>query len=210
MYLDYIMLRERIKKLLEENGNVNVQYENGNTLLHTCSKNSYYDLIELLLDKNANPNIENILGETPLTLVTLNAYSYYVEHMKIVEALISHGAHINHQNKSGRTPLMNSALLENEEIVKYLLQKGADPFLKTIDLNTVYGLLLAKFGNKESNVGALIEEKMLKIIDEKGMPIIFGYTRPFIKDISLYSISESEYLYLMGRHYTRSLKNDKK
>ena len=185
MYLDYIMLRERIKKLLEENGNVNVQYENGNTLLHTCSKNSYYDLIELLLDKNANPNIENILGETPLTLVTLNAYSYYVEHMKIVEALISHGAHINHQNKSGRT-------------------------LKTIDLNTVYGLLLAKFGNKESNVGALIEEKMLKIIDEKGMPIIFGYTRPFIKDISLYSISESEYLYLMGRHYTRSLKNDKK
>ena len=48
----------------------------------------------------------------------------------IIETMLSHGLDINSKDSDGDTPLMIAALNGKMEAVNYLLDKGADPFLK--------------------------------------------------------------------------------
>ena len=53
---------------------------------------------------------------------------------KQVRYLIEFGARVNQRDHHGRTPLMNAALVEDEEwgvgLARLLLEKGARPYLK--------------------------------------------------------------------------------
>ena len=48
------------------------------------------------------------------------------EHIKIIERLIKEGAKINHIDEGGDTALTNAVRCNNEEIVKYLINEGAN------------------------------------------------------------------------------------
>lgn len=46
-----------------------------------------------------------------------------------LEFLITNNCQVNEQDDQGRTPLHYAVDLENERIIKFLLEHGADPYM---------------------------------------------------------------------------------
>ena len=119
---------------------------NGETLLNAAVLNEDVQVVERLLSLNilAEINTQNDLGQTPLIIAVNNNY------IKLVEALVKHGALVNQKDKRGLTPLMYAALNNNETIVKSLIKCGADVGLKNDDGKAAYQL------TKSANIKALL------------------------------------------------------
>ena len=77
--------------------------------------------IKELIDKGADVNKKNQFGTTPLE------YACKTGNLEVAKLLIEHGAKINEKIEHNKTVLID-ALVENNdyELVKYLLQQGAD------------------------------------------------------------------------------------
>ena len=129
----------------------------GSTALHWASMEENYDIIKLLLEHGADPNIMNIRFKTPLYISVkngdFNAVKIMLEHNgdateifdggetllyiiasrsdkhDIAELLIEHGVDINAQNRLGNTALHRAILRYNIDLVRILLENGADPYI---------------------------------------------------------------------------------
>ena len=143
-------------KLLLNNGvdakSVNTQ---GNTILFSAASGNSLEIVKLSIEKGANPRLKNKYEESPLA---------FAKTKEIAELLIKNGADINAQKKVkrinsfsstfpsnsrfkgkikyGSTPLSNAVSQENIELVKLLLEKGAEPNNTSL-FNAVYGKNLA-------------------------------------------------------------------
>ena len=103
-------------------------------------KQQRVDIINLLIDHKANPNANGIIGTgwssgTPLHIAARNGS------LSLMEVLIKRGGNVNisdfplpkkgaRQSKKGlliNTPLVDAALSNNAEMVKFLLTHGANP-----------------------------------------------------------------------------------
>ena len=121
--------------------------------------------VELLLDNGANPNAIDSRGYSSLHLVVRDS-DYGIdpkgkdEIVKIVTALLAHGAKPDVQLKlekaaytanevslQGATPLVLASEVNNVEVVKLLLQAGADPRIATEQGTTA--LILAAGGGTD-------------------------------------------------------------
>jgi len=142
--------------LLERGANVNALDESGSTPLHEASKTTEnelhvmspieirdikFDLMKLLVEYGALVNIKDDFGNTPLILLFFN-YFRILFCKSIVTFLVENGADINVQTSShtdltakgslfmgentGETPLHIAAMDDDEELVKYLIGKGAN------------------------------------------------------------------------------------
>ncbi|MDS1823855.1 ankyrin repeat domain-containing protein [Vibrio parahaemolyticus] len=89
-----------------------------------------------------NPNEVSEHGVTPIqqcikNLVSTNLFGFidemrwdlYPEKLECISLLIELGADVNHVNEEGRTVLMSAAFSEAPDIVRRLLEAGADPSL---------------------------------------------------------------------------------
>jgi uncharacterized protein len=162
-----------------------------------ASGNSYTPLIiasamnnakvaEFLLEKGADPNAVDARGYTSLHLVVRDSdYGLDLagkdEVVKIVKALLKHGANPNHQLKlarrnvgtinevslQGATPLVLAAEVNNTEAVKVLLQAGADPRIPTeqgttaLTLSAGGGTDIQRMRAPEERAAALETAKLL-------------------------------------------------
>lgn len=86
-------------------------------------------IVKMLLDKGANPNIqwEDLTCNTALMCAMHPVNEYENQKRKIVKLLLKAGARLDTQNNWGWTALMGAALRGCTEIVKTLLENGADP-----------------------------------------------------------------------------------
>ncbi len=130
-----------IEILLKAGANVRAQDTNNNTALltHLSEGKVSFDIVRLLVNAGADVNHKNGDGYTPIFYAVLNGNEY------IARFLISKGAKLNerlpensipwqyYNNASlhdayggGVTPLMIAAALGHTEIVKILLESGAD------------------------------------------------------------------------------------
>ena len=80
-------------------------------------------------------NATNRLGEAALHFLAVENYA------DGVAFLARHGAPIDARDASGRTPLMDAAMVGATQVVRQLLACGADPRLRTPDDETVWDLL---------------------------------------------------------------------
>eukprot|EP01016_Furgasonia_blochmanni_P022270 TRINITY_DN242_c0_g1_i4.p1 TRINITY_DN242_c0_g1~~TRINITY_DN242_c0_g1_i4.p1 ORF type:complete len:501 (+),score=156.77 TRINITY_DN242_c0_g1_i4:65-1567(+) len=83
---------------------------------------------QLLLEKGANPNGNDFSKKqvpTPLIM------TIYLGASEIFSLLVKHGANINGPDSAGWTPLQCAAECGNIDVVKFLLEKGADPNVET-------------------------------------------------------------------------------
>ena len=129
-------------KLLRLPGiDINMQDENGFTVLHYASFAHHNNCVKLLLMYQADPNVKNNKKETPLHLA-ISQGNY-----KIALDLLKGGANANIQNQDGRTPLhMCSELtfqllvsIENQhKLISALLAAGAVPHLPDNYGKTLY------------------------------------------------------------------------
>jgi ankyrin repeat protein len=145
--------------LAEAGADLNLTDPDGTTALLVATINAHYDLAALLLQKGANPNIGDVTGMTPLyAAVDLSTFpdtpgrptpkpSGKLDTPDLVSALLAHEADPNARLKrpilvrvhdrgdgtlgEGATPLMRAGKKADIEIMRLLLDKGADPKLAT-------------------------------------------------------------------------------
>ncbi len=137
-----------VRKYISERKNVNiVDKVTRKTMLHLATEAGNFELVKMLIDAGAKVNAKDKYGRTPIILVGEN-YSDNLdededeggenEFIKIVNLLISKGADVNVRDKdeNSETLLMKACDDDNLELVKILLEAGANPNLKDDDGET--------------------------------------------------------------------------
>ena len=103
--------------------NVNVRKPSGSTPLLIAAQKNFPGIVELLIERGANVNLGlSVEGSVPLIIAAI------ANHVAVVRLLTqAPGIKVNMVTQDGVTALCAAAQEGNEEIVRLLLSKGADP-----------------------------------------------------------------------------------
>jgi ankyrin repeat protein len=116
-------------KLLSAGSRVDTQDNHGNTPLHNASYHNSVELLAILLDQEGSVRalgLRSSEGDTPLDYACTNG------HIDIAKMVVNGGAVINSQDNRGWSALHNSCTKKHkngDQLVQFLLDSGADPFL---------------------------------------------------------------------------------
>ena len=159
-----------VKTLLKQGVNPNTTDANGNPMLFLAVKNKSNAVIDVLLaDKRTDVDLSTKNGETPLMIASIQGdlplvkslilqknalvdhigwkplhYASATGQLEVAQFLVSKGATVDSRSLNGTTPLMMAVQSGNEQLVKYLLDNGADLQLKNdfsitaIDIADIY------------------------------------------------------------------------
>ncbi len=108
----------RVRKLLSEGANPNSRDTDGTTPLIIASFRTDVEIVKLLIDSGADVNAQDRYNNTPLIQAVRGGSK------EIISLLIEKGAAVNVPNKSILIEAISA--FENLEIVKFLLDHGAD------------------------------------------------------------------------------------
>lgn len=144
---------EVVKFLMDKGEDIHCQNSEKTTPLHVACGAGNLEIVKYLIEKGANVNQTNIFGETPLSSAVIRSATlieYLInqganvqsvrtdEHYKgytplhevydfdVARVLVKYGADVNAKTESNLTPLHIACYKSNLEIVKLLIQNGAD------------------------------------------------------------------------------------
>ncbi len=127
-----------LEELLRRGVSVHGVLPSGSTLLDTAASNGAAKIVPVLLRNSADPNVAGRNGATPLEDASLKGYE------AIAAMLLDHGAQVNRLNSaSGTTALYAAASFGKSNVVKLLLNRGANPNLCGKSRTTPYQAALA-------------------------------------------------------------------
>ena len=112
---------EAIKFLLDQGASTKLKGQHGRTPLQYAVFLEREELADVLLAHGASPNCEDDDGVTPLHIAVRSKKLS----MPLVESLIGKGYHINHEDKSQRTPLFEAATCGRRDFIRLLVDRGA-------------------------------------------------------------------------------------
>jgi ankyrin repeat protein len=167
-----------IQAFLDNGVDINHLDVDKTSALTAALMNKRYTAAKFLLDRGANPNLQDATGRTPLyAAIDMRNEDYsatpgrpaldLMPSVEIIKALLDRGANPGTPLKTrlpgrsgmdggdttlgeGTTPLMRAARAGDAEVMRLLLQKGADPAAKTKEGNTAF-LLAAGIGYRDKN-----------------------------------------------------------
>lgn len=112
---------EIVKMLLRANADVNISNNKGVTPLHIACGDGSYDIVKLLCERNINMNDKTYCGATSLHMAASGGHS------EVVKLLLEkEGIDLDIQDDRQNTALQYACYLGNVEIVKCLIDKGAN------------------------------------------------------------------------------------
>jgi ankyrin repeat protein len=112
--------------LLEHGANTNARDEHHATPLHWAAFKGRLEITQALLDHGVDANAENDKGETPLHLVSQGNYNSQEHGVGIASLLLEHGVDVDVRTKDEWTPLHFAAFNGRIEVVRVLLDRGAN------------------------------------------------------------------------------------
>lgn len=120
--------KDKVEALLASGVNANVTQLGGKTALINAALQSHVDIVQLLLEKGADAGLADRQKTTPLIAAVLSYANNQDESQikKMVELFIAKGANVNAQNIGGQTALMLAGHRGLLEVVKVLIEAGAD------------------------------------------------------------------------------------
>jgi ankyrin repeat protein len=120
--------------LLRHNGaDVEVHFEGGNTLLNPAAWTGDFEMVRVLLNYKADVNARSDAGWTPIHAVSQGHQGTVIPNVyqslgDVARLLLEHGADVDAQisDGSGQTPLHVTMQFNNVEVVRVLLEYGAN------------------------------------------------------------------------------------
>ena len=112
---------QKVKECTEQGASINVEDQGGRTPLHIASAKGHLHVVQYLVEEQ-NDNIKKRTkdGWAPLHMAAAGG------HIAIAQYYVAHGVDINTRTQAGRNPLYLAALYNHPELVKELLNLGAD------------------------------------------------------------------------------------
>ena len=111
------------------------------TPLQRAAMSQQADTVDALLDQGASVGAENHMKRTALHYAVLRREPESDYSLRMVRALLAHGADPNHTDNTGRAPIDLAIERGTHDVVRALLANGADP--NRIDRNGLSLLALA-------------------------------------------------------------------
>ncbi|XP_045150135.1 ankyrin repeat and SOCS box protein 3 isoform X1 [Echinops telfairi] len=100
---------------------INTKTFEGFSAIHLAASQGHWKVIQILLKAGADPNASTLEETTPLFLAAENGQ------IDVLKVLLRHGANVNGPHSMcGWNTLHQASFQENAEIIKLLLQKGAN------------------------------------------------------------------------------------
>ena len=124
------------------------------TPLHVASQHGKIEIVRLLLDRGATVNAEAKHGEKPLHFVLYRKHNSQEEGVRIAQLLLERGADVNTRRNDHLTPLHLATEFGNLEIVRLLLDYGADPEANaegSMGEKPLHKVSYGKYGSREDN-----------------------------------------------------------
>ncbi len=125
----------KVKLLVTSGADVEVKDDDGQTALMKAAANGNADVVTALIENGANVNVFDNKSMNPL-LISLGSENYAhgderktlpERRLEVARRLLrANSLNVNAPNADGETPLMRAVRLENVEIIKSLLEHGAD------------------------------------------------------------------------------------
>jgi len=175
---------EKIKKAVEQGGDVNVKDYRDFTPIHIAAFHGPTEVVEYLIDKGADVNSRSNSESTPLHSA-IAADNFEIAKIliqkgadvnaktnsgntplhetsrssgtEILDILINKGAQLESKDMSGDTPLLSVAFLRNEAVFKHLLNKGASPCVKNDRNKTIYDYFPQDTETSKLILGAMVQ-----------------------------------------------------
>jgi ankyrin repeat protein len=113
-----------LNELLLKNTDINSVEDRGSTALIIACYNDNFEAAKMLLEKGANPNIQDKMGNTALMGVCFKRLC------KMAKLLLEYKVAIDQQNFNRANALIFAATFGAEDILKILLENGADPSIR--------------------------------------------------------------------------------
>lgn len=136
--------------LIEHRPNLDLQDNNGRTALIVAAGSSE-DLFNLLLKNGADPGIKTADGTTAFTAACIGVIRGKIS-LKVLRTLLAKGVDVDEAASSGPaagyTPLMTAARNNKPDLVRFLLDNGADANARAADGKTALALA-GQAGNSE-------------------------------------------------------------
>ncbi|ELU11932.1 hypothetical protein CAPTEDRAFT_124690, partial [Capitella teleta] len=111
--------------LLDAGADPNTEDNQEKSPIHLASEKGMIDVLKILLDAGADPNSKDNYGRFSLHYVCSRGDALANREL-MVQQLVKHGASVNVEDKDRVQPLQVASEHTNVDIVRILLQAGAD------------------------------------------------------------------------------------
>lgn len=108
-----------VERIVEEGANLTLRSKDGFGMIHYACRSGNIDIVNFFLEKGVDFKSKDNKGNIPVV------YAIRKQSLEIVKVLADKFHNLRHSNENGQTLAMEAAFAGNEEVLKYLVNRGA-------------------------------------------------------------------------------------